>query len=67
MNVRQAAERLEVSASLVYSLISTGRLRCSRHGLGRGCIRISDDQLEEYRAASLVEPPPRTPYESLRL
>ncbi len=45
MTVREAAERLEVSVSLTYRLIAAGKLRCSRHGLGRGAIRISEEQL----------------------
>ena len=48
MTVKQAAERLEVSASLIYALIGEGKLPCTRHGLGRGCIRISEDQLAKY-------------------
>lgn len=35
MNVRTAAERLEVSQSMVYQLIQEGRLPCLRIG-GRG-------------------------------
>ncbi len=57
MTVRQAAERLEVSPQLVYALIATGRLGCRRHGLGRGCIRISEEQLAEY-LASAEQPEP---------
>jgi excisionase family DNA binding protein len=48
VTVRQAAERLEVSPQLVYALIGAGRLRCTRHGLGRGCIRVSEEQLAAY-------------------
>ncbi len=48
MRVRDVAARLEVSASLVYELIASGKLRCTRHGMGRGCIRVSEDQLAAY-------------------
>jgi hypothetical protein len=34
--------------ALCYALIAAGKLRCTRHGLGRGCIRISEDQLAAY-------------------
>jgi excisionase family DNA binding protein len=62
MTVREVAERLEVSPATVYALIAAGRLRCSRIGLGRGVIRISDEQLAEYlRAAEpVVAKPPAT-------
>ena len=57
MTVRQAAERLEVSLSLAYLLIAEGKLRAMRHGIGRGTIRITEDQLEEYlRSAGNAEP-----------
>lgn len=59
MTVRQAAERLEVSQSTVYALVAAGLLACSRIGLGRGCIRISAEQLDEYRKqAEVVVPRP---------
>jgi excisionase family DNA binding protein len=48
MTVKEAAERLEISISLVYGLIAAGHLRCTRHGLGRGTIRVSEQQLGEY-------------------
>lgn len=52
--VKQAAERLGVSASLVYGLCAAGRLRHERYGLGRGTIRVPTDALEEYRRARTV-------------
>jgi excisionase family DNA binding protein len=62
MTVKQAAERLEVSPQLVYALIAAGRLGCTRHGLGRGCIRISEEQLAAYLAgAEQTEAIPRQP------
>jgi excisionase family DNA binding protein len=51
LRVRDVAERLEVSLSLVYVLIASGKLRCTRHGAGRGTVRISEEQLAEYLAA----------------
>lgn len=62
MTVREAAERLEISVSLTYRLIAAGKLKCSRHGLGRGAIRISESQLGEYLASAAHghEPRPAT-------
>ena len=48
MTVKQAAERLEVSPSLVYSLVAAGKLRFCRVGHGRGRIRIPEDPIGEY-------------------
>jgi excisionase family DNA binding protein len=65
VTVRQAADRLEVSQSTVYGLIAAGKLRCARVGVGRGVIRIQEDQLAEYlegatsRAYSPPVPVPR--------
>lgn len=58
MRVRDVAARLEVSPSLVYQLIAAGKLRCTRHGLGRGTVRISEEQLAAYLAESesIAEP-----------
>ena len=45
---RQLAERLNVSLSTVYSLVETGRIACHRIGVGRGAVRVSEEQLAEY-------------------
>ncbi len=55
MTVKQAAERLEVSSATVYALVASGRLRCNRIGIGRGAIRISEEQLADYLKGSLSE------------
>jgi excisionase family DNA binding protein len=63
MTVKQAAERLEISVSLVYSLIASRKLRFCRVGNGRGRIRIPDDAIEEYlaRCTFAVEEEKTTP------
>lgn len=48
MTVKQAAERLEVSPATVYALVSAGKLRCYRVGMGRGRIRIANEHIAEY-------------------
>ena len=55
LTVKQAAENLGVSVALVYALCAAGKIRHERYGLGRGTIRISEEAVEEYRAASRVE------------
>jgi len=49
LTVKQVAEKLGISVSLVYGLCSAGKIRHERFGLGRGCIRIPPGALEEYR------------------
>jgi excisionase family DNA binding protein len=49
MTVKQAAQALGISPSLVYGLCTNGRIRHERYGLGRGTIRISPAALDEYR------------------
>jgi excisionase family DNA binding protein len=48
LNVREVAERLRVSATCVYQLIEQGKLACHRIGIGRGAIRVSAEDLEEF-------------------
>ena len=62
MTVRQAADRLEVSQSLVYGLIASGKLKHYRIGKGRGCIRIADEHVVEFlRGAEPVVLTPPVP------
>ncbi len=58
MKVREAAKRLEVSSSIVYGLCAQGRLPHVRVGLGRGTIRISEDDLKSF--LETCRPEPRT-------
>jgi excisionase family DNA binding protein len=59
MRVREAAARLEVSTATVYALVASGKLRCCRVGVGRGVIRISEDQLADFlRAGETSNAPP---------
>ncbi|HKI37660.1 MAG TPA: helix-turn-helix domain-containing protein [Gemmataceae bacterium] len=53
MTVRQAAENIGISASLVYDLCREGIIKHTRHGRPgrRGTIRISDEAVAEYLAA----------------
>lgn len=70
MRVREAAQRLEVSQATVYALVASGRLRCHRVGMGRGCIRISEEHLAEYLRASepvVVRDPPPAPARRAKL
>ena len=48
LTVSQVAERLNVSQSIVYSLVDKGLIVCHRIGLGRGAIRISEEDLARY-------------------
>ena len=48
LTVRQAAERLGVSRSMVYALVANKALSC--HRVGR-CIRFSEGQMQEFLAS----------------
>jgi len=52
MTVRQAAERAQVSASLVYEWCKTGVLKHARYGRPgrRGTIRIGEEDLTAFLA-----------------
>jgi excisionase family DNA binding protein len=58
MNVRQAAEQLEISAALVYQLVREGRLGHLRIGAAgsRGKIVISDSDIERFRESVRLAP-----------
>jgi excisionase family DNA binding protein len=60
MTVKQAAIRLEVSLSLVYAMIASGKLRCVRIGNRRGAIRILEEHVVEFleRSGSVVASAP---------
>ena len=62
MSVKEAAARLGVSKTTVYSLVAARKLRCYRVGLGRGCIRIGEEHLAEYlgKAETKIAEPPAT-------
>ena len=60
--VTDVADQLNVSATCVYQLIAKGKLACHRIGVGRGVIRISDEDLATYVDGSrLKERPTKAP------
>lgn len=61
LTVKQAAERLGVSVALVYSLVAARKIAHERHGLKRGCIRIPESSLDEYRDRVTVDAKPERP------
>ena len=78
LTVREVADRLKVSPGCVYALVTRTELPHLRIGLGRGTIRIREDDLERYLTArhhekpTLVSQPPvwqpkRKPLKHLRL
>jgi excisionase family DNA binding protein len=54
LTVKQAAERLGVSAALMYELLSARKIAHERHGMGRGKIVIRPESLEVYRRERTV-------------
>ncbi|WP_146599765.1 helix-turn-helix domain-containing protein [Novipirellula aureliae] len=72
LTVNEVADRLNVAPSTVYGLLSQGRLKCYRIGLGRGTIRVSEDELARFLAATVSDPSeheteqPQEPRQSLK-
>ncbi len=69
MTVKQVAEQLEVSASLVYELCHMGVIASTRHGRPgkRGTIRVSEEALQAYLSSLQGEVrPPAGPALKLR-
>jgi excisionase family DNA binding protein len=60
MRLREAADRLEVSPTTVYALVGAGKLKCHRVGVGRGCIRISEEHIAEYLGGTTPRAAPPT-------
>jgi excisionase family DNA binding protein len=61
MTVKQVADRLSCSTSLIYDHIASGRLKAYRIGKGRGGLRVSDEQLKFFlqdSEAEVVAPAP---------
>ena len=48
LTVKQVAERLNVSQSIIYALVDAGQIVCHRIGVGRGPIRITAEDLARY-------------------
>jgi excisionase family DNA binding protein len=61
LTVREAAERLGLSVSLVYALCAAKRIRHERHGMRRGTIRIPEEAIEEYHRSVTVAPAAASP------
>lgn len=55
LTVKQAAEQLGVSPSLIYGLCKSRKICHERHGLKRGSIRITEESLQEYRLSRTVD------------
>ena len=60
MTVKQAAKSLEVSPTTIYALVGAGKMKCHRVGLGRGCIRISEEHIAEYLGGTVPKAAPPT-------
>jgi excisionase family DNA binding protein len=48
LTVKQVAERLNIAPQSVYQLIQAGKLPVHRFGAGRGTIRISQADLDQF-------------------
>ena len=67
--VKQASDRLNCSRALVYALCGQGMLKHIRLGLGRGTIRIEEDDLLafiELNKTASSTPPATLPLSSIK-
>jgi excisionase family DNA binding protein len=48
MKIADVAKRLGVSLACVYEIAGNGQLQCYRFGTGRGTIRISEEQFQQF-------------------
>ena len=75
LTVGEAAMRMSCSTACIYSLTAAGRMACHRIGMGRGCIRISESQLQSFldrneqqpREEESLPPLPRGNFKHLRV
>jgi excisionase family DNA binding protein len=58
LTVRQVAQRLQVSVAMVYKLCTCGKLAHVRVGVGRGTIRVREQDLAAFIEGCTVERPP---------
>lgn len=61
LTVKQVAGRLGVSASQVYVLCASGKLPHHRFGVGRGAIRVTEEQLAAFIEATKFTRPAELP------
>jgi excisionase family DNA binding protein len=67
MTIKECAERLSVSSSLIYSLVASRKIRFCRIGNGRGRLRIPEDAVLEYLARCTFDiEEPKSPARSIR-
>jgi len=56
LTVVEVADYLRVSRTCVYQLIESGKLACHRIGVGRGAIRVTQGDLDEFILGCRREP-----------
>jgi len=69
LDIKQAAEVLSISTSLVYQLVESGQLRAFRVGTGRGILRIRIEDIQAYLddcQIETAEEPMRAPRPKLK-
>lgn len=57
LTVNEVAARLKVSRNTIYQMVKVGELPSIRLGVGRGAIRVMQDDLQHYIEAKRVVPP----------
>ena len=59
LTVKQLADMLSISPSMVYELVALSKIRCFRiAGRGRGTLRFDEAMVAEYLASTVQGPTP---------
>ncbi len=66
-SVDQVAKKLGVSLGCIYALVESRNLPHYRIGIGRGTIRISEDQLQDYLRKHEEKRPAKVPTVPVKL
>lgn len=66
LTVKDVAERLSVSSSLIYQLVESGKLSVYRIGNGRGAIRFCPEDVQTYLDSCRSEKLPPTSNRKVR-
>lgn len=61
LTVQEVAERLSISRAAAYQLVDSGKLAHHRIGVGRGVIRVSEEDLSLYLESCRRAPAEKAP------
>jgi excisionase family DNA binding protein len=60
LTIREMAKRLAIAPSTAYALVQSGKIASHRIGIGRGAIRIDEQDLKDFLGSCRSSPRPET-------